>query len=135
MSKANAQRTINVIKTAIDKTVSNGAMRSYKYGVITQGGSDFVSAYINGETSIASEDIRVPAGWYVAPGDYVVVGFNEGKSWLEEVLPYSLFAKLVMDYNAGQLKIGAGSAEPDAGADGQVLMSGDRKSTRLNSSH
>ena len=112
MSKANAQRTINVIKTAIDKTVSNGAMRSYKYGVITQGGSDFVSAYINGETSIASEDIRVPAGWYVAPGDYVVVGFNEGKSWLEEVLPYSLFAKLVMDYNAG-----------------------DRKSTRLNSSH
>lgn len=125
MSKANAQRTVNVMKRAIEKNTRDGATNTYKPAVIYTGGSQIVSAYVAGETTYPSEDIRVPAGAYLSPGDYVIVGMSiEGKSWIDEIMPYSAYSEMVLDYNNAQLKIGSGSAEPSIGDAGQLLFSG-----------
>jgi hypothetical protein len=125
MSKANAQRTINVIKRTIEKSTANGASVRYSPAVIHEGGSQFVSAYIAGQTDSALDDIRVPAGAYVSSGDYVIVSMSdEGKSWINEILPYSDYAQFAIDPNAAQIKIGDGTTEPDAGEAGQVILSG-----------
>jgi hypothetical protein len=124
MSKANAQRTINVIKRTIEKNTGNAANYRYLPAKVVDSGSQFISAYVAGETEYASEDIRVPAGAYVSSGDYIIVGFSgEGKSWISEILPTDDYSKLIIDPNAAQIKIGDGTYEPYAGDAGQVIFS------------
>lgn len=125
MSQSNAQRTVNVIRTAVDQMTRDGAKISYRCGIVVNGGSSLISAYLDGDNSAISEDIKVYAGAYVNTGDYVIIGVsNEGDTWLEEVISYSAYAKLVLDYNQAQIKIGDGTSEPSAGEAGQVILSG-----------
>lgn len=124
---ANAQRMINVIRQAVGQEVSNGAEIEYISAYIGSiaGGAYHVSAYLNGDSE-ESFYVRTWAGSYLKSGDYVVVGVSDdGDSWVEKVLPYSLYSRLAVDHSRGILYTGSGSALPvSSGEAGQALLSG-----------
>ena len=120
-----AQRIVNVIGQVVSKNTANGARIQYTPAVVHDGsGAYAASAYVWVEEFL--EDIIVPAGDYVAAGDYVVLGISdEGKAWIDRILPTSLYAKMVIDYNRGRIGFGDGTEIPeDFGTLGDALLSG-----------
>jgi|SRR3990167_768055 len=122
---SDAQRVVNVIRDIVLDETENGALVRLLPGVVFSGGGSYeCSAYVGGSEYL-SESIRLLAGAYVNTGDYVVVGFLGSDSWVNQILPYSLYSRLVADWNNARLSIGNGSTEAnDFGASGELLRSG-----------
>lgn len=118
-----AQRIIDVMRQAVSQMTRNGAMRQYVLGQVAVGGAYQVSAYLNGSESL-SDYIDVPAGLHVSAGSYVEVVHTDEDMIVHRVLP-TLFARLAIDPETGQVYTGDGSTEPsDPGSGGYVLTSG-----------
>lgn len=123
MSHNDATRLLSVIQSTIDKNTKSGAGIEVTYGQVFGLSDGEASVYLAGSRELAlSEGIvaepdsgfRVPSHLAVAASDYVRVSIDSrGHRWVDEVLPDSLYAKLVMDVNRGTILLGSGSATPD----------------------
>lgn len=139
-----SQRAINAINQAIEKKTkeqvefSPGRIHeiykepAYTYSGVsmllaiatpTEGDGYLASAYLGVDDLV--EEIIIPAGAYVSSGDYVVVATNaEGKSWIDRMIPNSLYSKIVNDVHRGRFGIGNGdTGDFDFGAAGQAIVS------------
>jgi hypothetical protein len=117
-----AQRTLDVVRQAIGQSVENGANIDYSIGVVIASSGYHCSAYLNA-SAYASEYIRFQSGQFVSAGDYILVGQQGVDSWVDQILPYSLFSKMVIDYENARIGVGTDGTW-DFGDDGQVLTSG-----------
>lgn len=126
---SNHQRIINVIRQAIDQETASEAGTQLTPGTVVAGAYDtggvfHVSAYVHSDDLL--EDIIMPAGAHLLEGDIIIVATNkEGKSWVDRVVPNTIYSRLVLDYNRALLALGDGENKPeDYGEFGQVLKSG-----------
>lgn len=106
---------IEVIRKAIGQETKSGAKIEYSYGEIVDASSGYiVSAYLNGNYDSVSEDFRVPGHLHVNTGDYAMFATDHGRGskWIVEVLPTSLYAKIAMDINSGEILTGDGAGPP-----------------------
>ena len=121
-----AQRLINVIRSAVDQEVGTTGKGDYRYGTIDSGGGAYeVSAYLSGDDTL-TEGIRLGAGEYVPPGTpVVVIVTKEGDSWVDQVLPLLQYARIAIDVHNGIIYLGDGTSPPTyPGVFGQSLRSG-----------
>lgn len=110
-----SQRLINVITDKIDSSVKDGATETRTPGVIiSSSGSGYeASAYIRGDDVI--DDLIIPNGMAVSAGDYVFIAEDgEDKSWIDRLIPATLYSKLAIDYERRQILSGDGTADPVA---------------------
>jgi hypothetical protein len=110
---ASAQRIVNVMRQTISQETGDGATYSYHPAIISAGAGAYIaSAYIAGDTDLVT-GIRQQAGAYVSPGDYVIVGMSrDGDAWVEQVLPYSMYSRIALDYSNGVVYTGDGNSAP-----------------------
>ena len=121
-----AQRLINVIRSAIDQEVGTTGRGDYRYGTIDSGGGAYeVSAYLSGDET-PTEGIRLGAGEYLPVGTpVVVIVTKEGDAWVDQVLPILQHAQLAIDTINGIIYLGDGTEAPwYTGEAGQALRSG-----------
>ncbi len=115
MSLNEAYRLLEVVRQAIDQETKSGAKIEYSFGQVADASSGYiVSAYINGNYEAAAEDFRVPGHLHVSAGDYAMFAtdFARGSRWIVEVLPTSIYSKIALDINTGEILTGDGSAPP-----------------------
>jgi hypothetical protein len=122
-----AQRIVNVMRQAVEQGTENGARVAYIPAVIeSAGGAYEASAYVGGDTDITT-NIRTMAGQYLNTGDYVVVALDseEDDAWIAQVLPYSMYSRIALDFSNGMVYTGDGDTPPeDPGEAGMVFTSG-----------
>ena len=115
MSQGEAYQIVEIIRRAIDAETKSGAKIEYSYGEIADAsGGYIVSAYLNGNFESVSEDFRVPGHLHVNHGDAAMFATDHGRGskWVVEVLPNSLYSKIAMDINTGEILTGDGTEPP-----------------------
>ena len=108
-----AQRIIDVINKKIYDSTASGALERRTPGVIyeTFGSGYEASAYVRVDDLIT--DVIVPNGVYVQAGDYVSIAQNDdGKAWIDRLIPATLYSRMALDYERRQILIGSGAYEP-----------------------
>ncbi len=120
-----AQAIVNTIRNIVDANTENGARINYEYGVIDNSSAYEVSAFLSGDTD-STDDILLYAGQQVNSGDYAVISTDEhGVQYVHQILPFSLYSRMVADWNNSRILLGDGDSLPvDAGDEGDVLISG-----------
>lgn len=95
-----AQRIINVIRQAIKQETGNAASIEHSYGTIASISTDgTVSAYLNGNLDSTSDGFRLPSGVRATAGAPARFAVNRatGAKWVEEIIPTTVFPKIVLD--------------------------------------
>ena len=120
-----AQRVIDVMRQTVSQSVNNGASVTYSSGFVVSSSGYHCSAYI-GASEYASDYIRIQSGQFVSPGSYILVGQLGVDSWVDQILPQSMFSRMVVDYEEGKIGLAGTGTDDDwsYGASGQALVSG-----------
>lgn len=120
-----AQRTLDVVRQAVGQSVENGAEVRYSSGVVLESSGYYCSAYLNA-SDYASDYIRLTSGQFVSSGDYVLVAELGVDSWVEQILPHSMYSKMVIDAESSRIGLGGSgdSDDWDFGTAGWALLSG-----------
>jgi hypothetical protein len=121
----NAQKVIDVMRQTVSQSVGNGANVIYSSGVVESSSGYYCSAFV-GASDYASEYIRLLSGQIVSAGSYVLVGQLGIDSWVEQILPQSMFSRMVVNHEDGRIGVnGSGAAgDWDFGTAGEALISG-----------
>lgn len=115
MNSNDAGRIQRVIDKRIERATKNGATVETTWGEVCGISADgkYVSAYLYGETDIASEDFRLPSSLAVSIGDKVKVAWDgRGERWVYDVGIPSASKKIEIDPITGTIKVGDGTARP-----------------------
>jgi hypothetical protein len=120
-----AQTYVRMARTTVEQMTSNGARIQYTPAVVHEhAGSYMVSAYVGGSEYL-TQDIQAMSSAYLNNGSYITVARMDNVSWVDSVLPTSMYSKMMIDYDNKRIFIGDGTSPPtDAGQPGQILASG-----------
>jgi hypothetical protein len=130
MADLNVATRLNaVITDAIASGTKSGAGIEITYGqVFGLTGAMEASVYLAGSRELSlsegdipepSEGFRIPAHLTVSASDYVRVAIDDrGHRWIEEVMVTSVYPKISIDVESGELLVGDGTVAPTPFAGG-----------------
>lgn len=126
MGHGDATRVTNAIRQVVGQQTKGGAQIDFALGVVAVTSGNYADIYLNGNTTTASENFRVPAHFYVNVGDTVLVAIDYGSNlgkWVIEVLPTATYSMLAINPNTGEIYTSDGESTPIAGSIGSRAFS------------
>ena len=115
MDMNDASRVISVIDNRIAKFTGTEARTTTTWAQVAGVSDDgkLASAYLYGDTEVASMDFRIPGSLAVSVGDRVKVAWNAGgERWIYDVAVASQYKKVSINPNTGEILTGDGTAPP-----------------------
>ena len=115
MQDNDASRIINVVDKRVEKRVGVLGTTETTWGEVCAISVDgkYASAYLYGETEVASENFKIPQSLALSVGDKVKVAWNaRGERWVYDVALPGDYKKVAINPNTGEIALGDGTAPP-----------------------